>query len=95
MTAGQNISAVRFCENTGVFFWCVVVNCVRDHTCVDSRLIGQSVSSSLDKRRHEAQFDVVLLQESVLVKFPHFLNVADAQIQRRFSEPLHESLFSK
>lgn len=62
-----------------VFFWCVVVNCVRGHTCVDRRLIGQSVSSGLDKRRHEAQFDVVLLQESVLVKAPHFLNVADAQ----------------
>lgn len=61
---------------------CVVVVCVRGHTCVDGRLVSQSVSGRLDKRRHEAQFDVVLFQESVLVKFPHFLNVADAQTQR-------------
>lgn len=39
------------------------------HTCVDGRLIGQRGSSSLDKRRHEAQFNVVLLQVSILVNF--------------------------
>lgn len=50
-----------------------------DHTCVESRLIDESVSSGLDKSRHEAQFDVVRLQESVPVEFPHFLNVAEAQ----------------
>lgn len=74
----KGFSPVRLVKTQDVL-WRLVC---RGHTCIDSRLIGQSVSSSLDKRRHEAQLDVVLLQESVLMKFPHFLNVADAQVQR-------------
>lgn len=58
------------------------------HTCIDGGLIGQRVSSRLDECRHEAQFDVVLLQEGILVNFPHFLNVAGTQQ----SETLHECL---
>lgn len=64
----------------------------RGRTCVDGGLIGQCVSSSLDERRHEAQFDVVLLQEGVLVNLPHFLDVAESQTPRELSETLQECL---
>lgn len=62
------------------------------HTCVDCGLIGQRVSSSLDERRHEAQFDVVLLQKCVLVNFPHFLDVAGAQTHTERSVTLFTSV---
>lgn len=53
------------------------------HTSIDSRLISQSIGGSLNECRHEAQFDVVLLQESVLMNFPHVLNVAKEQLETR------------
>lgn len=62
------------------------------HTCVDGGLVGQCVSSCLDERRHEAQLDVVLLQEGVLVNLPHFLDVAGAQTHSELSQTLHECL---
>lgn len=31
------------------------------HTAIDSRLVSQGVGCRLHKRRHETQFDVVLL----------------------------------
>lgn len=46
------------------------------HTSVNGRLICQSVGSSFHKRRHEAQFDTVFLQESIFILFPHLCNVA-------------------
>lgn len=51
------------------------------HTCIDSWLFSQSIGGGLNKRRHKTQFDVVLLQESVLVNFPHVLNVAKEQLE--------------
>lgn len=45
-------------------------------TPINSRLVGQSVGSSLHKCRHEAQLDVVFLQEGIFVRLPHLRDVA-------------------
>lgn len=54
-------------------------------TPVDSRLVSQSIGSSLHKRRHEAQLDVVLFQEGVFVRLPHLCDVAAGTENQRMN----------
>ncbi len=56
--------------------------CVCIHTTVNGRLVHQSVGSRFHKRRHEAQFDAMFLQESIFILFPHLCDVAVAEEHR-------------
>lgn len=57
-------------------------------TSVDSRLVSQSVGSSLHKGRHEAQLHVMLLQEGVFVRLPHLGNVAGRKEAKHLKEQM-------
>lgn len=49
---------------------------LEEHTCIDRWLVNQRVGGCFHESRHEAQFDVVLLEESVFVGLPHLCDVA-------------------
>lgn len=54
-----------------------------ERTSVNGRLVCQSVGSRFHKRRHEAQFDAMFLQESIFILFPHLCDVAVAEEHRK------------
>lgn len=48
-------------------------------TCIDSGLVVEGEGGGFDERRHEAEFQVVFLQEGVFVQRPHLLDVTTTQ----------------
>lgn len=66
-------------KKKGKKMWKLSLRCL---TSIDGRLVNQSICCSLHIRRHKTQFDVVLLQESILMACPHPLNVAEAKLRR-------------